>query len=94
MLKKDVQSVFDHPLLSAEGTVFRRPFFRPFQDAVEVKVMEALTLNWYAIVSRHFASRTGRFKGELANSTAFLCLDVPFPSGYGIPGIDFDLHLF
>jgi hypothetical protein len=59
---------------------------------MQVKVMEALSLNGYAIIAWHFASGTWRLKGILADGAALLILNVPFPSGNSIPGVNFDLH--
>lgn len=92
---KDVfQSIFDNPLLPSEGTIFRRAFFSPFEDTVKMEMMQALSLDGHAIITWHFASRAGRFKGKLADCAALFSLNIPFPGGNCIPCVDFDLHLF
>lgn len=88
------QSVLDNPLLPAEGTIFGRSFFSPLEDTVEMEVMQALSLDGDTIISWHFASRAGRFEGELADRAALFCLNIPFPGGDCVPCVDFDLHLF
>jgi hypothetical protein len=86
------RSVFSHPLLSAKRTVLRGSFFSPLQDAVEVKMMETLSLDGHAIISWHFAPGAGRLKCELANGAALLRFDIPLPSGNCVPRFDLNLH--
>ena len=58
-----------------------------------MKVVITLTLYWNALISRHFATRTGRFKGELANSTTFCIFDIPLPRSNRVPTIYLNFHL-
>ncbi len=87
-------SIFNHPLLAAKRTVLGRAFLSPFENAVEMEVVEALALDWHTVVAWYFASRTGRLEGELADSAAFLCFDVPLPSGHCVPGVYLDFHIY
>ena len=54
--------------------------------------MKTLPLNRHAIISGNLATRAGRLKCELTNGAAFLSLDVPLPSGHGVPGVYLHLH--
>lgn len=58
-----------------------------------MKVMTALTLDWNALISRHFTCWTWGFKGKLTYSTWLSVLNVPLPCGYCLPTINFDFHL-
>ena len=57
-----------------------------------MKMVETLSLDGDAVVSWYFAARAGRLEGELADSTALLGLNVPFPGGDCVPVVDLNLH--
>jgi len=60
---------------------------------VKVEVVQALALDWHAVIAGYFAARARGFEGELADSAALFALDVPLPSSHCIPGVYLDLHL-
>lgn len=92
--RRNVESVFDNPFLSAEWAILRRAFLCPFEYAVEMEVMQTLSLDWYAVIPRYFATWTGRLEGELAYSAALLTLNIPLPSRHCVPGVYLHLHYY
>ena len=79
------QSVLDGPFLPAERTVLVRALFSPLEYAMQVKVMQTLPLDGYAVISWYLASGARQFELELADGAALLVLDVPFPCSHGVP---------
>jgi len=58
MVDSEILSVFSHPFFTTKRAVFRVSLLSPFENTVQMKVMSALSLNRYAVITWHLASRT------------------------------------
>lgn len=85
-------SLFELPLLATHGAVLLHLLcVQPFEDAVHVEAVGALSPHQGAVIARHFTVWTTAIKRHPADATV-LIIGYPEPSGYTIPALNFHLH--
>lgn len=85
-------SLFELPLLATHGAVLLHLLrVQPFEDAVHVEAVGALSPHQGAVIARHLTVWTTAIKRHPADATV-LIIGYPEPSGYTIPALNFHLH--